>query len=48
MAGGEATGEDDGNKPRLGVAVVSFVIWTAITVIGGNLTTGGNKSLSTQ
>ena len=30
---------------RLGVALVAFVVWTAITVIGGNLTTGGNKSL---
>jgi membrane protease YdiL (CAAX protease family) len=30
---------------RLGLALIAFVIWTAITVIGGNLTTGGEKSL---
>ena len=30
---------------RLGVALVAFVIWTAITVIGGNISTGGGKSL---
>lgn len=30
---------------RLGLALVAFVIWTAITVIGGNLTTGGEASL---
>jgi hypothetical protein len=26
---------------RLGVALAAFVLWTAITVIGGNITTGG-------
>jgi uncharacterized protein len=30
---------------RLAVALVAFVIWTAITVIGGNITTGGNMTL---
>lgn len=30
---------------RLGIALVAFVLWTAITIIGGNLTTGGEMSL---
>ena len=30
---------------RLAVALVAFVLWTAITVIGGNITTGGNMTL---
>jgi uncharacterized protein len=30
---------------RLGVALTAFVIWLAITVIGGNISTGGEKSL---
>jgi membrane protease YdiL (CAAX protease family) len=30
---------------RLGVALVAFVVWTAVTVIGGNMTTGGEASL---
>ena len=31
---------------RLVVALVAFVLWTAITVIGGNLTTGGEMTLA--
>ena len=30
---------------RLGLALVAVIIWTAITVIGGNITTGGEASL---
>jgi uncharacterized protein len=30
---------------RTGVALVAFVLWAAITVIGGNITTGGEASL---
>lgn len=30
---------------RLGLALLAFVLWTAITVIGGNITTGGEGSL---
>ena len=29
---------------RLGVALVAFVLWTAITVIGGNVTAGGEMT----
>jgi uncharacterized protein len=32
-------------KTRLGMALAAFVLWTAITVIGGHLTTGGDMSL---
>lgn len=31
---------------RLGLALIAFVIWIAITVVGGNLTTGGEMSLT--
>ena len=30
---------------RLGVALGAFVLWTAITIIGGNITTGGEMTL---
>lgn len=30
---------------RLAVALVAFALWTAITVIGGNITTGGDMTL---
>lgn len=30
---------------RLAITLVAFVVWTAITIIGGNLTTGGEMSL---
>jgi membrane protease YdiL (CAAX protease family) len=30
---------------RLALALAAFAVWTAITVIGGNMTTGGDKTL---
>jgi uncharacterized protein len=30
---------------RLGIALVAFVLWTAITIVGGNITTGGKGTL---
>jgi uncharacterized protein len=34
-----------GMNGRLAIALVAFVLWTAITVIGGNITSGGEMSL---
>jgi hypothetical protein len=46
MTGEEAATEETRHmNRRLGVALAAFVIWTAITVIGGNITTGGEMSL---
>jgi membrane protease YdiL (CAAX protease family) len=30
---------------RLGLALLAFILWTTITVVGGNITTGGEGSL---
>jgi hypothetical protein len=30
---------------RLAIALVAFVLWTAITIVGGNITTGGKGTL---